>query len=276
MRKLERLSARTLRFESLEHRALLTANVTATFDGTTLSLIADNANTAELVQVRQTGASWTVQGIGTTINGSSSAQSFGDSTTPVVDISADLQGGNDYLRIANGTLTGGVSAVFSGGGNKIVQIASLTTATDVTVTTLGGSDSIQLLSLHVGGVVIVDAGDGNNIIVGVSVHSTGGDIFTTGSGRDVISLVSYNATGGLTMTTGDGTDVVALNAVNVSDSALSVDVGPGNWNTLSVVNCTAGTEELLDTGGTNGIVVGAINHFASPPVVTGFRFHFGV
>src|SRR5262245_5502053 len=113
MRKSETLALRTLRFESLEHRALLTGNVTATFDGTTLSIIADNPNTAELVRVRQTGDSWAVQGIGTTVNGSSSAQSFGDSTEPVIDIVADLQGGSDYLRIANGSLDGGVSAIFT-------------------------------------------------------------------------------------------------------------------------------------------------------------------
>jgi hypothetical protein len=260
----------------LEHRALLTGNVTASFDGTTLSIIADNPNTAELVRVRQTGDSWTVEGIGTTVNGSSSPQLFGDSVEPVIDILADLQGGSDYLRIANGTLDGGVSAIFSGGGNKNVQIVNLTTELAVAVTTLGGNDSIQLLSLHVGGNVTVDAGNGNNFIFASNVRSQGDDSFVTGSGRDVVSLSGYSAPAGLSIVTGDGNDVVSLYRVDVSDAGLGVDVGPGNYDVLTVINCTAGTEELLDTGGTNGIIIGAMNHFATPASVIGFRFRFGI
>ena len=82
--------------------------------------------------------------------------------------------------------------------------------------------------------------------------------------------------GSLGIDAGGGTDAVSLNTVNVGSSDLSVEEGPGNFDSLAVVNCTAGTEEFSDTGGTNGTIVGASNHFATSPMVIDFSHRVGI
>jgi len=102
-------------------------------------------------------------------------------------------------------------------------------------------------------------------------------VWQTGDGKDAVALTDVTVEGDLSVKTNGGTDAVSLNTVNVgSDDDLSVDVGPGNYDTLSVVNCTAGSEVFSDTGGTNGTIVGALNHFATSPVVSGFSYEFGI
>jgi hypothetical protein len=47
------------------------------------------------------------------------------------------------------------------------------------------------------------------------------------------------------------------------DSFLTVDVGPGNGDFLSVTNCTGDRTTLQDTGGANGLLIKSGNNFAS-------------
>jgi hypothetical protein len=66
----------------------------------------------------------------------------------------------------------------------------------------------------------------------------GDNAITTGDGKDAVALTDVTVEGDLSIKTNGGTDAVSLNTVNVdSDDALSVDVGPGNYDTLSVLTC---------------------------------------
>jgi len=179
--------------------------------------------------------------------------------------------------------------VTTGNGNSTIVMSGVTMSTQGfggnTVQSGDGKAVLTLANINMScgadGGNIITTGNSNAVIslVNSSLMANGtpsSNEIQTGAGNDVVSLVRVNATGDLAISTGDGTDAVSLNSVNVGPSDLSVDVGPGNYDSLAVVNCTAGTEELSDTGGTNGTIVGAANHFAAPPTVSGFRYRIGI
>ena len=152
-----------------------------------------------------------------------------------------------------------------------------------TITAGNGRNSITLANVNLerspdGGHLSIQTGDGPDAISLANVHLSGCPLsIIAGNGNDVIALASVAVVGGgVGIDTGGGTNAVSLNKVNVGSDDLSVDVGPGNYDSLAVVNCTAGTEEFSDTGGTNGTIVGALNHFATPPMVSGFKYEFGI
>ncbi len=177
-------------------------------------------------------------------------------------------------------------------GNNVVennQGAITLLNCSLSATEVGGNE-IQETSGH-NSVIIANStfssmsGDGNSIELGggtttlaiTNSQFTGSASISTGAGNDVIALTKVSvADGDLSIGSGDGTDAIALNSVNVGPNNLSVDVGSGNYDVLSVVNFTAGTEDFSDTGGTNGTIVGAKNHFAAAPVVNNFRWQSGI
>jgi hypothetical protein len=68
---------------------------------------------------------------------------------------------------------------------------------------------------------------------------------------------------------GDGRDVVALNSITTA--GLGVEMGPGNFDSLAVVFCTADIAGFADTGGTNGILTRVRNNFGVQ-TNSGFRW----
>jgi hypothetical protein len=68
---------------------------------------------------------------------------------------------------------------------------------------------------------------------------------------------------------------VTLDRVNLQSNVLFVDVGPGNKDSLTVTNSTAGLGDFLDTDGTNGYITGAGNHFASKFIDPNFTHRSG-
>ena len=70
--------------------------------------------------------------------------------------------------------------------------------------------------------------------------------------------------------TGNGTDVVAL-AFLVADE-ICAELGPGNYDVLTVSNCTATDEIFRDDGGSGGVLSykHLNNHFTNAPSISGF------
>ena len=281
-------------FENLEDRSML--SITAFLAGTQLEVFGTSAN--ESVQITQSGNKWKVQGLGTKVNGSSSAQSF----SGVTDIFTDLGKGTDLVQILNGTLSGGVTVFYQPGesGTKTSQLINLKvgsaqvinedngintiTATNLQTTSGGAgfftgnaNDVISLANLTLTGNLEVSAGNGNNTIA-VANTKTGGystDVIESGNGRDSIAISQYSSVNNLDVTSGDGTDTVTLSSVKIGSANLYVDVGAGNQDVLTVVNSTAGLTELLDNGGTNGILTGSGNHFATLIISPNFTHRSG-
>ncbi len=106
------------------------------------------------------------------------------------------------------------------------------------------------------------AGNGNNFVVlnAVQTHSLESTL-QTGTGTDSITVSAFQGSSALTIKSGDSTDHVVLNAVRLGTATLTVDVGPGSNDSLSVSNSSAAVANLLDTGGTNGTLTGAGNQF---------------
>src|SRR5690348_6679077 len=105
-------------FERLENRALLAGNVTAAVVAGTLNLTGDASGNALLV-VQTASNTWRVQGLGTTINGGNTAFL----ASGVTDITADLMDGNNFIRVAGGSLSGSLSLT-AGTGNDSIQVGS--------------------------------------------------------------------------------------------------------------------------------------------------------
>src|SRR3954469_7158413 len=98
MKNTRKPNRRAFTFEGLENRSMMAGNITAAVIGGTLTLTGDATHNSVLVQ--QSGNKWTVQGLGTTINGTTTIKSF----TGVQGLLADLKTGNDVIRVSNGTL----------------------------------------------------------------------------------------------------------------------------------------------------------------------------
>jgi len=178
----------------------------------------------------------------------------------------DTGNGTAAISISKSTITnsgaGSENFVATGNGTAAISISNSTITTS-------GADSENLLETGSGTAVIS--------LSRVMLAADGSNEFTMqGDGKDVVALANVTVNGDLAINTNGGTDAVSLNTVNVGSNDLSVEVGPGNLDSLAVVNCTAGTEEFSDTGGTNGSIVGALNHFATAPLVTGFTNEFGI
>lgn len=214
--------------------------------------------------------------------------STGDGTNAVSLIKVNVEDGGMGISTGSGhnavSLTGvtvedGGMGISTGSGTNTVSLIKVNVEIGgFGISTGSGTNVVSLTGVSVGDDGLgISTGDGNNSVTltNVTVEDDGLGI-STGSGHDAIALANVTVAGGLSIDAGGGTDAVSLNKVNVSSSDLSVAVGPGNYDSLAVVNCTADTEEFSDTGGTNGTIIGAANHFATAPIVTGFRWRFGI
>jgi hypothetical protein len=224
----------------------------------------------------------------------------GTATISLANVSMSTSDGSNFVQTGNGTATislshvnmnllDGPNYVQTGNGTAIISLAnvgmSISDRGDNTVATGNGTAAISISNSMMtttsgGSENLVITGHGTAVLTLWKVTMTAVDYANnevfTGDGKDTIALTDVTVEGDLSIQTNGGTDAVSLNKVNVGSDDLSVDVGPGNYDSLAVVNCTAATEEFSDTGGTNGTIVGALNHFATPPVVTDFSYEFGI
>jgi hypothetical protein len=238
-------AVRRLRFERLEDRAMLAGNVSTAFDNTVGgALVLTGDNSANHLVIHQVAPnSFQVLGVGTNVN--VNGQNFNSFTFKnVTDVTIDLMGGNDSLVMYNMTVNGTLT-IDMGAGNDVLSVV--------------------------------------NVRENVATESAGLATITLGSGNDVATIVNFSSSADIAIDAGEGRDVVALNHVVAgtvgSGNTLSVEMGPGDFDSLAIAFCSADTGSFSDTGGSNGIIVGVLNHFgnAGSTVTPGdFRFHIGI
>jgi hypothetical protein len=167
-----------------------------------------------------------------------------------------------------------VSLVGSG-QNNVINVSGLKILQgDETVQTGNGNDTILLTNATVHGGMNFDAGNGNNDVSFNNVSVGVGANLSTGNDNDVITLINVTVGDAFEISTLGGTDAVTLNKVTAL--VLGADVGPGNFDSLSIINCTAAVEAFADSGGTNGTIVGVKNHFTTAPGVSGFAHRISI
>jgi len=238
------VSRRKLRFEHLEGRAMMAGNVSAIFDNTAggpLELTGDDA--ANHIAITQLGENrFRVSGVNTklvidTPSGTKTVNSFVFEN--VSDVSLTMNGGNDFVGIANTTING-----------------------TLTVDMGEGNDTLTILNVHENlpteteGLASISLGSGNDVAVIVGLHSTADILIDAGDGRDTVNLTRVVAG-----TVGSG-------------NVLAGEMGPGDRDTLVVTFSRADVAQYTDTGGTNGALIHLLNNFGDESAA-GFRTVIG-
>jgi hypothetical protein len=275
------MPARTLnpnrrRFEALENRSMLAGNVTAAVTGGNLTITGDDsANIISLTQVASGG--WKITGSATKVNGSTKAFT----TDPVTgNINITLNGGNDTLVMTKGNIPGHLT-ILGNDGADVTTLSSLTIGTFLHFEGNNGNDTLAVTNVQVSDPTFlffssIDMQDGNDTVV--LNHFIDQDLeVTLGTGNDALSIANSSYLGGpfqrLIINAGDGTDVVSL--ANVQTGPLSVDMGPGKKDTLTLAKVTADTGTFLDTNGTNGIISGSGDHIGTQTIDPNFTVRGG-
>ena len=248
---------RPLHFERLEHRAMLAGTVTIHVGGPpapifNLSITGDDAaNTIIIHQVPTSGLGPVVQiqGINTKLVAVISVEdtSFTETGTSFTfsanNVVIALGGGNDSLTIYNTKFVGTLT-VDMGAGNDVLNMSN-----------------VQFQGVSFTGINSPAA----NIAKPQELLLTGS--ISPGTGNDVAILTNVSSNGNVIINAGDGRDSVVLSHVTAgalgSGNVLSVEMGPGNPDILSVVSCTADQGLFSDIGGANGLLMKSSNHFGS-------------
>lgn len=227
-------SRRVCRFEFLETRNLLAGNVTAgpgSVPGE-LRILGDAAGNN--IQVSQlANGDWKVQGIGTKVNGSNSAQTF----SGITQLAVDLLGGNDVIKVANGTL-----------------------ANELDIGAEQGADVITVTNIRAGD-IFVDSGAGNDAVTLTGCNSDNRFIIHTGDGSDALAVNNCFAGGDmdfeLSDTAADGNDVVHFSRLNAN--TLLVNDLHGNDTVVGTNSRTAGYMDFNLTSGNDAIAISGLN-----------------
>lgn len=208
---MNRLRPRRLAAETLENRALLAGNVTASLDGGVLRLTGDAAGNG--VIIRQSGDNLEVVGTlaggaATTVNGSASFSASGVTN----GLNARLEDGNDVLRFANesGPVTiAGTIFVSTGNGNDAVT-GSLKNASTEAFHLGAGADRLRLHNSTLGNLVV-----------------NGDPLLTANGSSDEVLLTRVRAAGGAVIRTGGGSDRVEIDGASSFPLTLTIDAGDG-------------------------------------------------
>jgi hypothetical protein len=272
-------NAKSLRFEGLENRTLMAGDVTVAVVSGVLQITGDTADNA--IQIKQSGADWRVQGLGTTVNGNNGAQTF----TGVTGIAIELGAGNDLIKASKGTLTGSF-VINDVGGQSTIDLSKLS-ANSIDISTFDARDTIILskcaatTSFSVNSFSTADD-EGDTISIGKSTAGTTFDV-ATGAGDDVVTIdgvtvvdtfvvntfspgesdldlvkISKSSSGdALDVLTGDGRDFVTLNKVQVgADLQIIVfeSTGDTNSDTVDIAKSSAAASVEISTGdGLDGV-----------------------
>jgi hypothetical protein len=204
------------RFENLESRTMLTANVTSSYNNGFLTLTGDNKGDQFIVHQLKNG-DWEVDGLnGTKINGQKIA-TFSD----VFSIDIETGSGKDAVGVASGYLPGCLT-INTGSGDDLVALAALKVVGSASVCTGSGNDALIVAGLEVCG---RSAQTPEISPSTVTSGSLGSACFDMGSGTNIAVLASIKAQN-LSLTGGSGLDYFGLIGVCV-DECLSVDTGKG-------------------------------------------------
>lgn len=250
---------RKLRLESLEGRAMLAGNVTASVDGAgTLKIKGDDlANQIAVVADTGTPGDFRVDGLGTTtINGAGSTASF----TGVVNIDIDMQKASDEVHLNDEmshttTLAGNLTVKLADGNDELfigdgftAPAPPITSSNFVCVCnefTVGGAvdikagkgdDRIDIRNLNVGGDTVIDTSDGldwvrinNDCVSGTksATHFEGNLDISLGLHDDDLHIRYVEVAEELTIGTSKGDDEVYLGYVQIAGGT-EIDTSDGD------------------------------------------------
>jgi hypothetical protein len=162
--------------ETLENRRLLSGNVTAVFDGTTLIIKGDNkANQIEINGSGTPGYNIFTSG-GTTVNGQSGTVFV--PTGGEAPISIDMGNGEDVVRVSS-VFTKDLS-IATGNGDDLVVLSGAGVHGNLDVNTGNGDDAVDIgsLSAPVTGSAHFDGGHGFDSLTHASrIFAGGGTTF---------------------------------------------------------------------------------------------------
>jgi hypothetical protein len=276
---------RRLGFQQLENRTLMAGNVTAAVQHHSLIITGDKLDND--IRVAQVAAGeYTVSGITTTVNGSTSAQTFSGMTG---DVKINMNAGNDQVTIgsfAHGVSLPGNLKINLGSGSDTVFLTKTTTAGGVSITGSSGSKSLTFQTLDVGSPSFnsgkndctIDLPNGSNISVqtnsdierDLTIKGTGvgaGDAITLDSitvqrnttidtsknQGDNINVDLVTIDGNFTIDGDDpGSEVVTMFKTTIGDN-LSIETGAGN-DAVVLATSTVGKKASIETGAGDDLV----------------------
>lgn len=206
----------TLRVEHLDDRITPNVgpvpagagNVQAYLSGGNLYIIGDGANN-RLALWNVTPNAIRIQGSGTTINGSSTAQVFALGAGRSVFI--NLRGGDDFIVL--------------GDNLNDVNGLSLSILGNLRIDLGAGDNTVGLENLYVGGTTTVRAADGNDTLdidttLGQPSFFKGNVSSTLGDGTNIVTGSTFGIGGNLSLTTGDEDDTIELVNATVAKNLL--------------------------------------------------------
>ena len=254
-RRKARMSSRSsLSLECLESRLALFApigNVNATLLGSTLLLTGDALDNALVVSTATGGRMAVLGGLGTTINGSTSAFVTSRAVTSIV---ANLNAGNDVIGFTNSavglgnqlmpfgifspfapTLQADIDAATGG-------IPTFTLPGNVTVTTAAGNDAVGILGTVGGSVAanlgssssLAGPGQGNSFAIGdpfvTSVaNRIGGSVSLVGGDqRDAVRIIGTNVNGVVAAALGNGENFMDIRSYGSKVGSFAYTGGTGD------------------------------------------------
>jgi hypothetical protein len=254
---------RTLRFQPLEDRQLLSgnsvANVSVTLKNGSLTITGDNNSTG--IEIEQVGAGQykilNTDGT-TTINKQSTPQIF---TGVTGDFTIDLKGGNDVVDFENATY-----------GQPVTLPGNLTMK-DV------GNDVVYIDNVNVHGNVSISGGSRSRVISFDGSTSAGGVSVNLGSGGTVLNLIdatigssAFNSgKNDCTIKMSGGNNIVdSFNAKIERDLSANIGGNNGDSSIFEVDGVTVGRNASVQMGnGTDHISLNNFNVSQSLQIKTG-------
>lgn len=224
--------------EALESRTLLTGNLNVTVVDGIMTIAGDEAsNSATLRRNEELGALELVGADGTTINGSAEPFKYdpfalrdpvGQDMTlngPVLNLSINLQGGNDSLTTAE---------INFGGSYKVVG--------PIQIDGGDGDDRIKFDYLQALAAVEIEGGTGDDFIdlsgfyqVSLTVHGQAGNDFLALSGGRTLGLLDFSGN--------DGDDQIHFGEISIEANVL---ISGGNGNDIvAITGCGIGISTTI-------------------------------
>ncbi|HLJ97628.1 MAG TPA: Ig-like domain-containing protein, partial [Gemmataceae bacterium] len=221
-------------------------NVTATLDlATGLLRISGDTGNNVLTITQVAGGGLQVAGVGTTVNQSTNAQSFG----LVTGLTIALLNGNDSVTLSQFSLPGNITLT-AGSGADVLSLDTVL-ANALSLTTAGpGKDTISLSNTSSSS-LIVSAGDNASFVLnGVS----SGSIKLTAGSDALVNVQDITSASDLSITLGDNTQGVTVKASSVASLNLLQTGSTGNPS-FDLENDSIRTNLTLTAGAGNNTIV---------------------
>jgi hypothetical protein len=272
VRAVPRYRIKSLRFEALEQRALLSVNnVLVSLNATTHDMTITGNDASNSIVIEQSGSTYTVRGLSTAdgqtlINGHSTAQSFTSSSGTVRNLTINMKKGTDSVQIV-GVETGetvisrlmiskDLTVDMGGSGNKFLDIDAVRIGRNASLATGKGQDVVDMGETIIDGWLDMNTGSGNGMVGFINTQVSGNANIDPQSSNDFIGMVNFSVGGRLSVDAGGGNNIIlaTLDSDTISGQAASFGAANSffapakNPNTDDLVNdLTAATRDATNS-----------------------------